>query len=162
MKLKKFTALLIAVTVLATLLCACGKKDGDKDADGKADGRITLYAPDSEVMYLEGTEMEFDGKAEDIIGLLIEKGAMPDGCAANSISYNNGIIYVDMNKTYADYISMGSAAEWFGLGSLVNSLLSYYDGAEKVRVTADGSNLVTEHGGVFDRPLGFFDEADRD
>ncbi|MGN1031153.1 MAG: GerMN domain-containing protein, partial [Butyricicoccaceae bacterium] len=93
-----------------------------------------------------------------LIDLLIENGALPEGCTVNSFDMTKSIppqLRLDLNSVYGEAVSRsGTAGEAMYLGSVVNTFLTYYD-AEKIVFTVDGQPLETGHN-VYDEPLGFF------
>lgn len=139
-----------------------GKSEGGEDASGEASvgGErypAVLYVANEDLTRLEEREGFFDGTIEGLIAALSEAGAFPEETKVNSFKIEGNIAYIDLNGYYGDYIRGGSFSEWFGVGSLVNTLITYYgsEGVDKVYFTVDGEIVVTGHFGTFDEPIGF-------
>ena len=98
-----------------------------------------------------------EGTAEDIVALLVEHGALPEGCAVLSFQLDKccgNTAMLDMNAAYAEALSRtGTFGEYLLLGSLVNTFLMFYE-IDSISLTADGQVLETGHE-VYDYPLTF-------
>ncbi|MBQ3196237.1 MAG: GerMN domain-containing protein [Clostridia bacterium] len=121
-------------------------------------GKAIICRPDSEYMYFETVEVDFEGNAIALVQLMIENGALKEGIAANEYFVYGDELHINMNKAFHDYVNAGSAAEYFGVGCLVNTMIKTYshEGIKKVLITVDGDPLIG-HGGTFDEALGLFE-----
>jgi hypothetical protein len=90
---------------------------------------------------------------EQIVSMLVAEGALPGGCAVNSmIWHDDDSATVDMNAAYHQAVnSGGTAREYMIIGSLVNTLVITY-GLTELTITIDGNVLETGHE-VYDYPL---------
>jgi len=113
---------------------------------------VTLYLPNGDAYGFTTKEAMTDGSAMDIVEKLVAAGALPEGCAL--LSFANGT--ADMNEAFGKtFSSLGTAGEIMLVGSLVNTLLEFYD-MEEITVTVEGKALETRHVD-FARPLHFFE-----
>ncbi len=127
------------------------------------EGEAVIYHPDELFNALEKTVLPFNGDGVALVALMVEKWeeylGQDSGIKANSVTVKGDTVYVDMNTKYGEYVSAGTTAEYFGVGGLVNTLISNYakDGVTKVMFTVNDEYLSTGHYGVFDTPLTFFE-----
>ena len=177
--MKKLLVLLICASFLLT--GASCKKEGKKTAkndsvvtdttpveseilseDGTditvSEGSVLIYCPDSNYMKIEPKTVSFSGDALDLVDLLAEKGAFPADVKADDYVITEDILYINLNSAFGEYVKLGSTTEYFGVGCLVNTLISFYqkDGVTKVQFTVDGDYLETGHS-VFDSPVAFYE-----
>jgi len=126
--------------------------------NGELAGKVKIYRPDSDYMHLEYTELEFKGDALALVAEMVKNGGLIDGCSADEFYIDGDVLYINMNKAYEDYVRAGSTAEYFGVGSLVNTLIANYSdvGVKKVKITVEGRGL-NSHGGISEGPLGMFE-----
>ncbi len=126
--------------------------------NGELAGKVKIYRPDSDYMYLEFVEVEFKGDALALVAEMVKNGGLIEGCSADEFYIEGDVIHINMNKAYEDYVRTGSTAEYFGVGALVNTLITNYSdvGVKKVKITVEGCGL-NSHGGVSERPLGMFE-----
>ncbi len=120
------------------------------------------FAPDSEAMHLRAWGMPLD--AEDMadpvnaLNVLLSGGAIPEGAAVLSESLSGGVLTLDMNEAFAQYVrSMGTSGELLTVAAVVNTALSLMDGAESVLLTVEGKTLETGHE-VYTDPISFYEE----
>ncbi|MDR1765025.1 MAG: GerMN domain-containing protein [Lachnospiraceae bacterium] len=96
-----------------------------------------------------------DGTAQHIVSLLVEDGGLPQGCGILSLQINGKSAVADMNSAFAAAIKeTGTAGEYVRLGSLVNTLLTYYR-LDSITVIAEGEVIETGHE-VYNYALAFF------
>ena len=171
--MKRFVAITSAV-VVAFSLAACS--DSGKDAASTGDTSQTpaqsetpaptstpattsvdLYLPNDSVDGFVVTAATTDGEPANIVALLVEKKALPAGCALNSFTTTGAnSAKVDMNAAFGQAMnSTGTTGEYMMLGSLVNTLLTYFE-LEEITLTIDGQVLETGHS-IFDFPLRFYE-----
>ena len=118
---------------------------------------IVLYLPNANVDGFVNKAAMTDGTANDIVSLLVKENALPAGSAAISFTTNatTKSCKLDMNTAYGNAVSnTGTTGEYMLLGSLVNTLLTFY-GMETITITIGGQTLVTGHN-VYNYPLGFY------
>ncbi|MCL2454728.1 MAG: GerMN domain-containing protein [Micrococcales bacterium] len=173
--MKRFFAITSAL-VVAFSLAACGSGSGD-DADNTGSSStetpvssdppahdvpstpavtsVDLYLPNADADGFVIKTVTTGGDPAHIISLLVAEGALPAGCALNSFTTTgDDSAKVDMNAAYGRAVSsMGTAGERMLLGSVVNTLLTYFN-LKEITLTIDGEILETGHI-VLDFPLGF-------
>ena len=120
------------------------------------------FAPDSEAEHLRAWGMLLD--AEDMadpvraLNVLLTAGALPEGAAVLSESLSGGVLTLDMNEAFAQYVrSMGTSGELLTVSAVVNTALSLLDGAESVMLTVEGKTLETGHN-IYTDPITFYEE----
>jgi len=115
---------------------------------------ITFYLPNKNADGFTTMDYECESTPIKIVLKLVEKGALPEGSELNSVEtiQNFKKVIIDMNATFAAGItSSGSTKEYLYMGSLVNTLLEYYD-ADEITLTVAGKILETGHN-IYDLPL---------
>ncbi|HAN21868.1 MAG: hypothetical protein A2Y15_06315 [Clostridiales bacterium GWF2_36_10] len=115
---------------------------------------ITFYLPNEKADGFTTTDYECESTPIKIVLKLAENGALPEGSEINSVEtiQNGKTIKIDMNAIFAAGMkSTGSSREYLYMGSLVNTLLDYYD-VEEIILTVAGEILETGHD-VYDYPL---------
>lgn len=129
-----------------------------------ASENVTLYLPNSSSDGLITKDYECEIEAKNIVSKLVAIDALPEGSELNSISLimgNNSesspkSIRVDMNALFAAGIKRtGSVKEYLYMGSLVNTMLDYYDVDEMI-LTVAGETLETGNY-KYDKPLTMYD-----
>ena len=121
-----------------------------------AEQPVVLYLPNENADGFVTKDAMTDGTAEHIVSLLVEERALPEGCALLSFSNDVGGAVVDMNAAYGQAIGEGTAAEYLRLGSVVNTLLNFYELTE-ITITIEGQVPNTGHE-IYDYPLRFYVE----
>ncbi|MCL1847603.1 MAG: GerMN domain-containing protein [Coriobacteriia bacterium] len=163
--------LLIAFALVLTLaLSACDKTKPQEtpkattgtESESKTEVEavsypVVLYFPNVQADGFVAKAAMTDGTAEDIVSLLVEKGVLPKGCAVVSFEVTSNVrCTVDMNAAYGQAVrTSGTTGEYVLVGSLVNTLLTYYDLKELV-LTVEGEALETGHV-IYDYPLQFYE-----
>jgi hypothetical protein len=150
---KRICALILILLLLPTLsLTGCKP---EKDPDTPQTHPIVLYLPNENADGFISKAAVTDGTVEDIIKLLIGEKAIPEGCVANSfnISDKNGTL--DMNAAFGQAVNQqGTAGEYLLLGSLINTLLTYFQ-LDTITLTVNGETLESGHI-IYDSPLKFY------
>lgn len=115
---------------------------------------FTVYTPNQNLDGFITTSVT--AKEPYVVESLMAAGVLNETIAANSVSRDGTVLYVDMNSAFADLIyTQGTTGERMIMGSLVNTFLSAY-GAESVMLTVDGKTLESGHV-VYDFPMSFFE-----
>ena len=116
-----------------------------------------LYLPNEDVSGFVTKEEPTDGTAAGIVEKLVQEGALPEGCAL--LSFEDGT--ADMNEAFGNAVkNTGSSEEYTKIGSVVNTLLTFYE-LEQIVLTVEGETLETGHN-VYDDPLAFFEAQTED
>lgn len=120
------------------------------------------FAPDSEVQHLRawGTILDAEDMSDPVraLNVLLVGGAIPEGAAVLSENLSGGVLTLDMNEAFAQYVrSMGTSGELLTVAAVVNTALSLIDGAESVMLTAEGKTLETGHN-IYTDPISFYEE----
>jgi hypothetical protein len=114
---------------------------------------VTLFLPnDNADGFIKKTEVS-DGSADVIVKLLVENGALIEGCELLSFSEENAVI--DMNAVFGKQLGNGTTGEYLCAGALINTILTYY-GMDEIMLTVEGKMPENAHG-VYDKPLGFYE-----
>jgi hypothetical protein len=122
---------------------------------------VALYLPNANVDGLIVKAAMTDGTPEHIVSMLVSEKALPDGCALLDFAIaSNGSCRADMNAAYSQSLGKGTAAEYLRLGSVVNTLLTYFE-LEEITLTIEGATLETGHE-IYDYPLRFFENQTAD
>ncbi len=122
-----------------------------------AEQPVVLYLPNENADGFVTKDAMTDGTAEHIVSLLVEEKALPEGCALLSFTAaEGGGAVADMNAAYGQIIGEGTAAEYLRLGSVVNTLLTFYELTE-ITITIEGQVPNTGHE-IYDYPLRFYIE----
>jgi|GEM_PF-2913641 len=112
---------------------------------------IQLYLPNEDASGFRNITVQTSGTAWHIVQLLVEHGALPQGSQA--LRFDGGVL--DMNTAFAQTLSqMGSAGEFMMLGSLVNTILGFFE-LESITITVEDETLETGHE-IYDYPLTYF------
>ncbi|MCL2454116.1 MAG: GerMN domain-containing protein [Micrococcales bacterium] len=160
------TFAITAALVLAFSTAACSSDSGDSSSNtssghstsspgGKDDGdpsatmnqSVALYLPNGNADGFVTKVVTTDGTPEHIVSMLVAEGALPEGCALKSFAIvAEGSAEVDMNSVYGEALhGVGTRGEWLRVGSLVNTLLTYFE-LEEITITVDGEAAGTGHG----------------
>jgi len=144
--MKKLAIYLLALCLFLGL-AACNENPAEPQT-------AAFYLPNEDADGFVVKEGLTDGKAEDLVALLVAEGALPEGCALLSFDLDNAT--ADMNAAYGRAISnTGTAGEYMLLGSLANTLLIFF-GLDEIAVTVEGQHIETGHE-IYDYPLRFFE-----
>jgi hypothetical protein len=169
----KKTGLILLIAALVFTLGACDLFSPPATPDSPAspnppvpppvqyDKPVALYLPndnaDGFVVYAAMT----DGSAEHIVSLLVDKDALPAGCELLDFSVSGNSASADMNAKYGQAVSStGTAGEYMMIGSVVNTLLTFFE-LEEITLTIEGQVLETGHS-IYDFPLRFFENQTND
>ena len=132
---------------------------------------VTLYLPNDNADGFETVTETVQANPQGIVDALIAHDALPEGVTVNDfrmenngtettegddaiVSYTPGDsqIFLDVSQAFGDAAATtGTAGETMLLGSLVNTMLTYYN-AETLTLTVDGAVLETGHN-VYDTPF---------
>lgn len=161
--MKKLLICLLATTLILSL-SACSLLNPPSNSPDSPPSETTdptsypimLYLPNDTADGFVTQAAETDGTAADIIALLVAEHALPMGSAVLDFAIDGaGGPRVDMNNAFGQAVrSTGTTGEYLLLGSLVNTLLSYF-GLSEITLTVEGSVLETGHE-VYSYPLHFF------
>ncbi|MCL1853488.1 MAG: GerMN domain-containing protein [Peptococcaceae bacterium] len=159
--MKRIAAAIILAALILLSLTACNGDTAPDNPDNPGTRTtstvpVVLYLPNNNADgFVTKTEM-IDGTAESIVALLVTEQSLPAGSTLLSftISGKNGA--ADMNTVYGQALSQtGTTGEYLLLGSLVNTLLKFYQ-LDAVTLTIEGQVLETGHN-IYDSPLGFYE-----
>lgn len=137
------------------------------------EAEATLYLPNDNADGFETVTETVQANPQGLVDALIAHDALPEGVTVNdfrmedngtetaegegddaSVSYtpSDSQIFLDVSQAFGDAASTtGTAGETMLLGSLVNTMLTYYN-AETLTLTVDGAVLETGHN-VYDTPF---------
>ena len=137
------------------------------------EAEATLYLPNDNADGFETVTETVQANPQGLVDALIAHDALPEGVTVNdfrmedngtettegegddaSVSYTPGDsqIFLDVSQAFGDAASTtGTAGETMLLGSLVNTMLTYYN-AETLTLTVEGAVLETGHN-VYDTPF---------
>ncbi|MDR3288628.1 MAG: GerMN domain-containing protein [Peptococcaceae bacterium] len=122
---------------------------------------VALYLPNDNADGFITTTTATDGTAAHIVALLVDGKALPPGCALNDFAVTGGkSCRADMNAAYGESLGAGTSAEYLRLGSVVNTLLTFYE-LDEITVTIDGNPPETGHD-LYDYPLRFYENQTAD
>jgi len=94
------------------------------------------------------------GTAQDIVRLLVEHGALPQGTAVHSFTQQGRSATIDMNEGFLQ--ATGSSGEAIQVVSLVNTLLTHFN-LQELYLTAAGQMIESGHE-TYDYPLTYRDD----
>ena len=182
--MKRKLAVLAALVLCLSMAAGCGKKPsgetegntggntqtgqeeqpGDNtkpDTENGDEGTVafTAYVSDDEAMHLVAKEMKAkEDTAEAVVEALAKAGALPEGSRLLSCKWASEPdkqLAVDMNAAFKEGMQhTGTTGEYLCLGSLTNTLLTYFE-ADSLVLMVEGEVLETGHA-VYDEPLTFF------
>jgi hypothetical protein len=122
---------------------------------------VALYLPNDNADGFITTTTATDGTAAHIVALLVSENALPSGCALNDFAVTGDkSCRADLNAAYGESLGAGTAAEYLRLGSVVNTLLTFYQ-LDEITVTIDGNPPETGHE-RYDYPLRFYENQTAD
>lgn len=141
------------------------------------EAEATLYLPNANADGFDTVTETVQATPQGLVDALIAHKALPEGVTVNdfrmendgtettdgegddaSVSYTPGDshIFLDLSQSFADAAgSTGTAGETMLLGSLVNTMLTYYSAVD-LTLTIDGAVLETGHN-VYDTPFTLFE-----
>ena len=167
--MKKLISLTLLLTLLLIVFSGCSTKNNPpkSPAPGISDmetpnaentvseKKIILFLPDENANGFITKEAMTDGTAEHIVSLLIAEKALSEDCALLSfVADGNGGATVDMNTEFMLDAGRGSAAYAMVTGSLVNTLLTFYN-LDTITITIEGTTPEVDHG-CYGHPLKLF------
>lgn len=170
---KKYVCLLLAL-VLCLAVCSCNGDSREQSKELSSEEisenetsenseyayTATAYIPVENDLALTTAEIGFDGSAGGLIEATVKAGGLPEDIKVNFFRILNGVALIDLNKAYADYVYAGTFSQYYGIGCVVNTLLSYYGDAERVFISAEGEILMGAEGDLFYKPIGFYGDND--
>jgi len=134
---------------------------GDQDPampEDLKDQPVELFLPNSAADGFEVKSSLTDGTAGHIVSLLVDEQALPVGSVLNSFTIAGArSATVDMNVAFGLGVKQtGTTGEYLIMGSLVNTLLTFFD-LDEITLTVDGGTLETGHT-IYEFPLRFFED----
>jgi len=141
------------------------KKDESKDTDSKdkkesnpsQNGMATLYIPNSNSDGFDLEQVKVDKCPDDIVNLLVEKDALPKGTRILDFALNKTkrTASINLSKEYGEKIfTLGTSGEDMLIGSLVNTLVKYYD-IDNITLKVEGESLESGNND-YSAPLSFY------
>jgi len=128
--------------------------------------KVSFYIPTADPDGFEIKEMSHPLSTAAIVDTLVAQGALPVGSKSIGCYMMDGIINLDMAAGFEELVcTQGSYTEYYGIGSLVNTLISYYGGGnetqpEGVIIKVDGRPMNTNLFGQLRDPLTFFEDRE--
>ncbi|MCL2632163.1 MAG: GerMN domain-containing protein [Coriobacteriia bacterium] len=118
---------------------------------------VVLFLPNSNADGFKVKAALCDGSAGHIVSLLVDEGALPQGCALNSFTLTGAnSAALDMNAEFGQALTnTGTTGEYLYAGSLINTLLVFFE-IDEITLTVEGEILVTGHI-IYDQPLTFYE-----
>lgn len=112
--------------------------------------KITVYYGNDDAAAFETQEAEISSLTpEEVLDALIAAGAVSD--EVKVLSFNKSTIdgkdtlVLDLNSAFSAYVlSMGTAGEYYAIGSVCNTFLDAYFG-DQIKITVEGATLETGH-----------------
>ena len=120
------------------------------EKDARLTQVIRFYYPDEEANYMKYEDVSISFATNDITRLVLqnkfrEYKILKDAVGINSLYLNDdGMIYLDVTKSFIPEMANGTTGEYFAIFDLINTLGGYY-GVEEVYMTLDGSNYESGH-----------------
>lgn len=153
MRNKRNATILILLSVLMSAILIFS---GCSAAPSEERTEATLYLPNAAADGFDTVTKKVTATPQGIIDALIKEDALPKGTAVREFRYEEGEkrLYLDVSgEFHAALLSTGSTGETFLIGSLVNTLLDFYD-AETVKLSSENLPISTGHN-IYEEPLGF-------
>ena len=153
MRNKRNATILILLSVLMSAILIFS---GCSAAPSEERTEATLYLPNAAADGFDTVTKKVTATPQGIIDALIKEDALPKGTAVREFRYEEGEkrLYLDVSgEFHAALLSTGSTGETFLIGSLVNTLLDFYD-AETVKLSSEQLPVSTGHN-IYEEPLGF-------
>lgn len=123
---------------------------GTENPDELGAGTITVYSQNSDVTDFMKTEVELVSVTpQTILSELGKAGVLPSDVTIQAFSRSEKdgeqIIDLDLSEKFGTYMKeIGSAAEYYVIGSVCNTYLDAYS-CEKIHITVNGEMLSTGH-----------------
>ncbi len=128
---------------------------GKIDKDARLTQVIRCYYPDEEANFMKYEDVEVYFATNDITRLTLQNKfrefpggnsvMLKEGVSINSLYLNNdGMLYLDVTKSFISEMANGTTGEYFAIQNLVNTLGRYY-GVENVYITLDGGQYESGH-----------------
>ena len=158
--MKKIWILALAGAIIVGLL-SCGQADQTETVPAETEGSnmisVTYYHGDkwgNKLVEETGTIEKLT--AQNLIDLLAETGAIPEGIRVLNFQLTGDIITLNLSHEMQEAAEgKGSSGEYILMGSLVNTLLTAYD-AEGIDLTSAGARIQTGHD-YYDYILEFYE-----
>lgn len=116
-------------------------------------GKAMMCKPDDSCMNFKYFETSFDGTADGLVKTLGKAKVFPETVEVISFKIDGNTAKIDLSEEFGLAIATGTLAEGMIVGSLVNSIVLYYN-VEQVIFTVEGK--VFDSGHVeYDFALGF-------
>ncbi len=128
------------------------EKVNNKDQTTLSESPVSImlyYSNDNATAFsLEKVNIE-SLSAEKVLEALISKGAVAADVqilSFNTITVDNKpTIEIDFNSAFSTFVTnMGTAGEYFSIGSVCNTFLNAYN-CEQIKITVEGQTLTTGH-----------------
>lgn len=166
--MKKLYAILLIVSMVATMLTSCTKSVEEAPTVVEPpviEEVVVEEIPTVEaILYLPNENVDgFDEKTvtletldgETLLDALIDQGVYSDEIALLSMTQEGDNLTLDLSPAFGDAASTtGTAGELMLVGSLVNTFLTAFD-CQTVTLLVEGHQLETGHT-IYDFPLEFF------
>jgi Sporulation and spore germination. len=120
----------------------------DQNTEGTT--KITIYSCNEDATAFATSEVELDSLTpQAVLDALFVQGAVSADVKINSLEKSTvdgeDTILIDFNSAFASYVSsMGSAGEYYAVGSVCNTFLDAYF-CDQIKITVDGATLETGH-----------------
>lgn len=120
----------------------------DQNTEGTT--KITIYSCNEDATAFATSEVELDSLTpQAVLDALFVQGAVSADVKINSLEKSTvdgeDTILIDFNSAFASYVSsMGSAGEYYAVGSVCNTFLDAYF-CDQIKITVDGAILETGH-----------------
>ena len=120
----------------------------DQNTEGTT--KITIYSCNEDATAFATSEVELDSLTpQAVLDALFVQGAVSADVKINSLEKSTvdgeDTILIDFNSAFASYVSsMGSAGEYYAVGSVCNTFLDAYF-CDQIKSTVDGATLETGH-----------------
>ena len=121
-----------------------------KDETTEGTTKITIYSCNEDATAFATSEVELDSLTpQAVLDALFVQGAVSADVKINSLEKSTvdgeDTILIDFNSAFASYVSsMGSAGEYYAVGSVCNTFLDAYF-CDQIKITVDGATLETGH-----------------
>lgn len=124
-------------------------KESTENVQAQEPVMLTVYYSEDAVTFISAEIQVNDLTPEAVLEALISKEAVADDVKLQLFEKKNvdgkETIEIDFNSAFAEYVSrMGTAGEYYVLGSVCNTYLDAYD-CEQIKITVDREPLSTGH-----------------
>ncbi len=126
------------------------EENQEKDETTEGTTKITIYSCNDDATAFATSEVELDSLTpQAVLDALFVQGAVSADVKINSLEKSTvdgeDTILIDFNSAFASYVSsMGSAGEYYAVGSVCNTFLDAYF-CDQIKITVDGATLETGH-----------------